>query len=135
TGDTNDITSVTISSGNSSASFKYKDDTPGNPTITASNASPGYTSGTQLEAIADKLAFTTTAHNLKTNTISGTMTVQLQASDTTPVNAVGDGVQVDLASDTAGTGTFRNAGNTADISNVTISSGNSSASFKYRAAT
>ena len=62
-GDTTTITSVTITAGNNSTSFKYKDTlAPGTPTITAS-APGGITPATQIETVnvgaASKLAFTT----------------------------------------------------------------------------
>ena len=63
TGDTTTISSVTITAGNNSASFKYKDTiAPATPTITASTTG-GVSPATQQETLnanaANKLAFTT----------------------------------------------------------------------------
>src|SRR5881394_2830906 len=49
TADTTTISSVTIASGSSTASFKYNDPKAGTPTITA--AKSGLTSATQLETV------------------------------------------------------------------------------------
>ncbi|RJO60755.1 MAG: hypothetical protein C4542_08400 [Dehalococcoidia bacterium] len=60
---TNQITSVTISSGSSTASFYYKDSSAGLPTITAAESpSAGWTDATQQETLyaAGAAATTTT---------------------------------------------------------------------------
>src|SRR5262249_5286955 len=54
TGDSATIPSLTIASGSNSASFKYRDTTPGTPTLTAS--ATGLTSATQIETIQDTVA-------------------------------------------------------------------------------
>ena len=62
TADSATITSVTITAGTSSASFRYRDTTAGSPTITAADHAGVLTSGTQSETVnpstASKLAFT-----------------------------------------------------------------------------
>ncbi len=62
TADSATITSVTITAGTSSASFRYRDTTAGSPTITAADHAGVLTSGTQSETVnpstATKLAFT-----------------------------------------------------------------------------
>ena len=62
TADSATITSVTITAGTSSASFRYRDTTAGSPTITTADHAGVLTSGTQSETVnpstASKLAFT-----------------------------------------------------------------------------
>jgi VCBS repeat-containing protein len=128
TGDTSTITSVTIASGSSSASFRYRDSLGGTPTITAATA--GYTPATQVETIhANKLVFTTSAQSTTTGVSTGTITVQRQTFSGSTLTS--GSLTVGLSS-SAGTGTFRNSGDTATITSVTIASGSSSVSFRYR---
>lgn len=83
-----------------------------------------------LTAGLDQLAFTTSAHTLTAGVTSGTITVQLQDSGSTPKNATGD-ISVNLSS-TSPAGTFRNVADSTTITSVTILSGTDSVSFKYR---
>ena len=126
------ITSVTIASGASSASFKYNDTLEGNPVLTASD-SP-LTSATQTETVtaaaASKLVYTTTAQTLTAGVTSGTITVQLDDQFNNVATATS--TQTVLLTTTSSGGQFRdNATGNTQITSVTIASGASSASFKY----
>lgn len=82
TADTTTITSVTITAGNNSASFKYKDTiAPATPTITAA-AGGGITPATQIETIipaaANKLAFTTQPANTVLAATMAAVVVQVE---------------------------------------------------------
>ena len=129
------IRSVTVTRGNSSASFYYEDTTAGTPTITASCTSPRLTSATQQETVtasvtASKLAFTTAAQTITAGVASQVMTVQVEDTNGNPVN-VTIAATIDLAS-TSGNGKFATSGSgTFNITSVTITSGNNSASFYY----
>ena len=91
----------------------------------------GPTATTALAAPpAQKLAFTTAAQVLTAGVTSNTITVQLQANNGSPVNASSN-VTVTLSKTSLG-GLFRNTADTATITSVTITSGTSSASFKYK---
>ena len=57
TGHTATLTSVTINTGSSAASFKYEDSATGAPTITAADAAAVLTSATQMETIAQTLTW------------------------------------------------------------------------------
>ncbi|MGN6643423.1 MAG: beta strand repeat-containing protein, partial [Verrucomicrobiota bacterium] len=79
--DTTTISSVTITAGSSSASFKYRDTVaPGTPTITVSGG--GANPGTQMETInlapASKLAFTTQPVNGSMGVTLNQVVVQVQ---------------------------------------------------------
>ena len=80
---------------------------------------------------ASKLAFTTASQVLTTGVVSGTITVQIQDAGGNPVNQSGGTRTVNLTSSSAG-GVFRNTGNTATITSVTITNGNNAVSFLYR---
>jgi hypothetical protein len=79
---------------------------------------------------ATKLVFTTSAQTLLTGTTSGTITVQRQNASNTPVTA-DPSITVNLLT-TSGGGVFRDTSDTTSITTVTIPSGSSSASFKYK---
>jgi fibronectin-binding autotransporter adhesin len=79
---------------------------------------------------AEQLKFTSAAQTLTAGVASATITVQLQNSSGTPKNATSD-LPVNLST-TSGGGAFRDLGDTTTITNVTIPTGNSSATFKYR---
>ena len=99
-------------------------------TVTANDA--GHTDTATLTAIegASKLAFTTAPQTLTAGVTSNTITVQLQTSGGSPVNA-SSAITVNLATDSSG-GIFRNTLDNATIVSVTIASGTNSSSFKYR---
>jgi hypothetical protein len=128
------ITSVSISVGSTNATFYYKDDLVGTPTITV--AKSGWTSATQQETIAaaviSKLAFTTSAQTLTAGVISGIITVQTQTAGGTPINTASN-ITVNLSSDSTGTKAFySDAAGTNLITSVTITTGSNSASFYYK---
>src|SRR5205823_494376 len=95
--DTATITTVTIASGSSTASFLYKDTVAGSPTIAADDQSPptgtdtGLTRATQTETVnaagAAKFVYTTGPQTLTAGVNSRTITVQLQDAFSNPVNA------------------------------------------------
>src|SRR5439155_1106299 len=88
TADTLTVTSVTIPSGSSTASFLYKDTVAGSPTIAADDQAPQtgtYAVLTRLTfshilfaSNASKFVFTTSPQTLSAGLNSGTVTVQLQ---------------------------------------------------------
>jgi len=69
TGDTLNITSVTIANGTSTASFKYKDTVAGTPTITA--AASGLTSAMQQETVSPAAAASLTLSAVSTTPTAG----------------------------------------------------------------
>ena len=75
------ITSVSIGTGNSSASFKYNDTLAGSPTLTATDNALTNPTVTQTETInaaaASQLVFTTAPQTLTAGVTSNTMTVTL----------------------------------------------------------
>jgi len=132
------ITSVTITSGKTSASFYYGDTKAGSPTISASS-SP-LTSATQTETItaakAAKLVFTSSPVTgpASSSASLGPITVQLEDTYGNPVNAGSGGTTVNLSSSSTGTyifNTTKNATSPTGASSVTIASGTSSVSFYY----
>ncbi len=128
-------TSLTIASGSGSASFTYNDQKAGTPTITATDNGLTTTTVTQRTetvnaAAASKMVFTNTPLTLTAGVTSSTLTVQLEDSFGNVSNATSP--QTILFSTTSSGGQFRdNTTGTTPISFVTISSGASTASFKY----
>ncbi len=128
TADSATITSVTIAAGASGASFRYRPSSAGTPTVTA--AANGFTAGTQVETVQNPtLVFTTTAQTIARNTTSGNITVQRRAADGTPMTT--GTITVNLATSPAN-GTFRDQFNLFNITSVTIGSGASTVTFRYR---
>src|SRR5205823_2360149 len=126
-------TSVTISAGSSSASFKYNDTLVGSPTLTATDSALDRKTVAQAETViaaaASKLVFTTTTQTLTAGVTSNTITVQL-ADAFNNVATAASSHTVLLSTTTAGQFRDNATGNTA-ITSVTIGAGASSASFKY----
>ena len=125
------ITSVSIASGSSTASFKYVDTLASTPTLTA--AATGLTSATQMETViaatVSKLAFTTTPQTLTAGVVSGAITVQEQDQYGNVTTAA---ETVNLSTSNTSTGLFKdNATGSTTIASVTISAGSSTANFKY----
>jgi hypothetical protein len=127
------ITSVTIRSGTSSASFYYKDTQAGTPTITADK--PGWTGANQQETInaasISKIVFTTPAQTVKAGAVSSVMTIQTQDSYGNPVSVKSNTI-INLSSSSMNGRFYSDAGGTNRITSVTISSGTNSASFYYK---
>ncbi|HEX4493126.1 MAG TPA: HYR domain-containing protein [Acidimicrobiia bacterium] len=126
---TGTITMVTISDGQSSGSFRYHDTAAGTPTITVTNGI--YTPATQTVTIAvpPALVFTTAAMTTAPSVSTGPITIQRRTSGGTPITT--GSLTVSLAK-SASSGSFRNAGDSAAITSVTIANGSSSVSFRYR---
>src|SRR5204862_191063 len=132
TADTATLTSVTIPSGSSTASFLYKDTVAGSPTIAADDQAPptgtdtGLARATQTETVnaanAFKFVFTTSPQTLTAGVNSGTVTVQLQDAFSNPVNATGPGQTLNLAPSPYAT-LFRSTADTLTVTSVTIPSG------------
>ena len=100
------ITSITITSGNSSASFYYGDTYTGTPTITASSSSCNLTSATQTETItgaSTKLVFISTpVSGAASNSAElGPITVQVQNASGKAVNVTANTI-VTLSSSSSG---------------------------------
>lgn len=127
------ITSVTIRSGTSSASFYYKDTQAGTPTITIDK--PGLTGANQQETInaasISKIVFTTPAQTIKAGAVSGVMTIQTLDSYGNPASVKNNTI-INLSSSSMNDRFYSNAGGTQRITSVTISSGANSASFYYK---
>ena len=128
----NTITSVSIPSGSSTASFKYVDTLVSTPTLTAS--ATGLTSAMQTETViaatASQLIFTTSAQTLTAGMNSATITVQLED----PFNniATASSTQTILLTTTSEFGQFRdNATGNSPIIFVNLAAGTSSTNFKY----
>jgi len=89
---------------------------------------------TVVAGTGTKYVFTTSAQTLTagntSSALSGTITVQLQDSGGNPTNATSN-TSVSLSS-TAAAGVFRDSGDTATITSVTMTAGTNSISFKYR---
>ena len=122
------ITSVSISAGSSTASFKYLDTLVSTPTLTA--AATGLTSATQGETVVaatNRLVFTTTTQTLTAGVLSSTITVQEQNQ---LGNAITTAETVNLFSTNTSTGVFKNTSGST-ITSVSIAAGSSTASFKY----
>ncbi len=127
-------TSLSIASGSGSATFTYNDQKAGTPTLTATDGSLTTTTVSQMETVnaaaASQMVFTTVPQTLTAGVTSGTLTVQLEDSFGNVSNATS--AQTILISTTSSGGQFRdNTTGTTQISFVTISSGSSTASFKY----
>ena len=125
------ITSVSIPSGSSTASFKYVDTLASNPTLTAS--ATGLTPATQTETViaaaASQLVYTTTPQTLTAGVLSGTLTVQEEDAFG---NVTTTAETVNLSTSNTSTGLFKdNATGLTTITSVSIPAGSSTASFKY----
>ncbi len=79
---------------------------------------------------ANQLVFTTGSQTLTAGVASGTITVQLRNPGGSPLTTTSN-LTVALST-TSGGGVFRDTGDTATITSVTILAGNHSASFKYK---
>lgn len=127
------ITSVTIRSGTSVASFYYKDTKAGTPIITA--AKSGWTSVTQQETIKassiSKIVFTTPAQTIAAGAVSGVMTIQTQDRYGNPAS-VSRNTSINLSSNSAKGTFYSDTGGTRRITSVTVPAGTSTASFYYK---
>jgi hypothetical protein len=130
----NAVTSVTITTGQSSMTAYYGDTTVGTPTITA--AATGLTTATQAEQVVaapTKLVFTTgPVSGISGTTASlGPITVQEQTSTGIPTTV---GETVNLTSNAGGTYIFNTASGASTptgSTSVTIPSGQNSVTFYY----
>jgi hypothetical protein len=126
------VSSVTIGSGSSTASFYFGDTAAESVKITAS--ATGLTSAEQTETVgADQLVFTTEpfSDTASSGPTDGPVTVELENTDGTPVDAGSGGLTVDLASSSTGTYEFAATSGGTSVTSVTIPSGQSSVSFYY----
>jgi len=119
----------------SGASTTFNGHLTGAATLHAVLTSPALSANsgtlTVVAAAASKLAFTTTTQTLTAGVISGTMTLQMQDASGNPIYQTGSDRTVTLATSSAG-GIFRDTGNAATISSVTLPVGSSSVSFLYK---
>ena len=129
-------TTVTINSGNPSASVYYGDTSSGNPVITASVTGQPTWTATQTETVTagpTKLVFTTPPQtgSAYTSAIIGPITVQEQTAAGVPTTV---GETVTLSSNSSGTYIFNptfGATSPTGSTTVTIPAGSSSVSFYY----
>ncbi len=125
------VTSVTIPSGSSTASFVYVDTSAGTPTITVSAA--GLIGASQQETVtvaaATSLGFLRPISTIVTETVSTAMQVQLLDQGGNAIKAGTGGLTVNLTS-TSTTSTFLDLTGAA-ITTLTIPAGSTNASFKF----
>ncbi|MGQ0629724.1 MAG: beta strand repeat-containing protein [Sporichthyaceae bacterium] len=122
---------VTIASGQTSATFYYGDTKPGTPTITASGA---LTSATQSQSIvagpAAKLVITSGSIDGQASAVAVRGPIAVQVRDIAE-NPVTPGAVVSLSSDSAGISIFAATSGGAGVSTITVAPGQSSAVFYY----
>jgi len=128
------VGSVTVTSGQSTATFYYRNNTSGSYTLTAHNA--GFTDGTSSVTVNSgaiaSYYFVSAPSSVNINVSSAAFTVG--AHDVFGnVVTVGSNTTVYLYS-THGSGTFSNSGSGGPFTatNVTITTGNSTANFNYK---
>ena len=127
------ISQVTIANGSSTATFYYKDNKPGTPTITASCTS-GMELGSDTHQITVNAGTTTTTKvdlngpsTVNVGEVSTVFTLTSQDASSNPTNVIQDTV-FNLTSNSTGTpGFYRDALGTTAISQVTIANGSSTA--------
>src|SRR5262249_25255188 len=127
-------TASAAASGGVATFSNLKIDTAGSYTLTATDgALSGATSNTfTISAGAlSQLVFTTAPQSLTAGVTSGTLTVQFSDQFGNPVNP-GHGTTSLTLSSTSGTGVFRDTGDTATITSLSIATNQQTASFKYR---
>ena len=123
------VTSVTIPSGQSTASFYVGDSNNGSPVVTAS--ATGLTSATQTEtiqAVQLKITSNPVSGPASSTATIGPIKVQLQTTDGTPVTT---GTTLTLSSSSGGTNEFSLTSGGTPTSTITIPAGSSKASFYY----
>jgi hypothetical protein len=132
TADSANITSVTIAAGQSGASFRYRPANAGTPSVNVSAS--GFTSGSQVETVQNpSLVITSAPQTIVHGQTSGTMTVTRRNADGT-ANTNG-AITVSLSTSPSN-GTFRDSTlGIFTITSVSISSGSSTATFRYRPST
>ncbi|MDO8629411.1 MAG: hypothetical protein Q7R41_02865, partial [Phycisphaerales bacterium] len=117
-------------------SFLYYDELAGTFNITTGNdagptlTNPSALSFTVSAGTANKLIFTTSPVTVMVGVLSDTITVQRQDSWGNAITAEGN--RTVTLSTTSRNGIFRDTGDAADIASVTINSGGSTASLKYK---
>ena len=132
TSDSNTVNSVTIPNGVSSVSFRFRPSSTGAPTLIA--GASGFSSAIQVETVVlPKLVFTTAPQTMTQGLTSGTITVQRQAANGTPLSS--GNLSVSLSVSPGGSGVFRNTGDSSTITSVNISNNSTSASFRFRPST
>lgn len=128
-----EISHITIMGGSNSAKFYYLDTTVGMSTISASCI--GLNQGLQKEKVipdsSSRLSIITEAFTLTAGETSGLITVQRQDRFGNPVSEEPD-LTIYLSSNSIGKPLFRDSADTTDIDIVTIESGNSTTSFRYK---
>jgi len=119
TADAITISSVTISPGSSSASFKYKDTVAGTPTITAADNAAILTSATQQETVNPAAAATLAVSGYPSSTVAGVS----RSFSVTALDAFGN-----TDANYAGTVHFTNTNDAAAVlpANSTLTAGNGS---------
>jgi hypothetical protein len=132
TADSSTITSVTIASGQSGASFRYRPASAGTPSVNVS--ATGFTAGSQVETVQNpKLVITSSPQTIVHGQTSATMTVTRQNADGT---AYTSGSTTVALSTSPSNGSFRDSTlGLITITSVTISNGSSTATFRYRPST
>ena len=128
----NQVTSVSIASGASTASFFYADSTIGSPVITV--ASSGLTSVSQTETITG-LRFGTGAFSVQVNTCSSAITLQSAGQSGGPTSLT-QATTINLSSTSMGGKFYTDAACTTLITSTTISpaidAGHDSNNFYYK---
>ncbi|HVE88026.1 MAG TPA: hypothetical protein VND93_34450, partial [Myxococcales bacterium] len=128
---TTQITSVSIAAGALSANFYWKDTTPGSPTLTLSNTSPGLTAATQVETVLPKLVFTSAAQNLVAGQCSAPTTVQSQDGNAAGWNT-STSKTINLSTTSPAGPFFSDPACTVSISTVTMAAGTNAVTFYWK---
>ncbi|HVE84331.1 MAG TPA: PKD domain-containing protein, partial [Myxococcales bacterium] len=130
---TNQIGTVTILNGTSSATFRWKDDAAGTPTLTAST--PGMLSATAVQTVnagaPTHLDFVTSEQTLGAGTCSEITTIQT-ADNFDNASRPSSNQVVALSSSSPGASFYSDAACTTGISSVTINTTSTQASFYWK---
>jgi hypothetical protein len=127
-------TNVVVTSGSSTATFFYKNNTTGSYTLTAHNA--GFTDGTTSVLVSSAAIasyyFSTTSSSTNINVASGVFTVGAHDVFGNVVTVASNTTVYLYSSSTNGTFSNSGSGGPFTATTVTILSGNTSASFYYK---
>jgi hypothetical protein len=123
------ISGVTIANNSSTATFYFRDNRPGTPSITAS--ATGLNQAVQSHTVQPLLAFASPAQTLVAGTCSALTTVQTRDGTGAAWNGASN-VTVNLSTSSTNGAFFADAGCTTSISAVTIAAGSSTGSFYWQ---
>lgn len=125
------VTSVTIGSGQSTANFFYGDSKAGNSVISLSGLGTATQTETIVAGAAAKLAITTSAVSGPASTSAGLGPITVERRDALDNPVTAGSTVVNLASGSTGTKIFALTAGGTSVTSVTMSAGQSAASFFY----